>query len=303
MLITKASVGQRIDNFLMTQLKGVPKTRIYRALRKGEVRVNKGRVQASYRLQLGDDVRVPPIRMAERPLLPEVSKMLKRDLQSAILFETKDLMIVNKPPGLPVHGGSGVRLGLIEAFRQIYPQYENLYLIHRLDRDTSGCLLLAKHRDAMVRLQQLFRTREVNKEYLLLVHGCWPKAVSRVSKPLLKVEKGGERVVVVDERGKPAETAFEVVQSFSSTTLLRATLLTGRMHQIRVHASHQGYPIVGDRKYGDAQIDTKFFKKNIEKRLFLHAERLSFAYPEADSRTICVTAPGFHIDDQITQAD
>lgn len=277
--IDESHAGQRIDNFLVTQLKGVPHSRIYRALRKGEVRVNKGRVQAVYRLKLHDIVRLPPLRVSETEVI-KPSARLSDILKNAIIFENDDFIVVNKPVGLAVHAGSEVQCGLIEAFRHIRPDIKNLSLVHRLDRDTSGCLLLAKNRATLLALQALQKSQDIHKQYLLLVHGCWTLGKKRVSMALSKNKlMGGERVVVSDDEGKPAETIFEPVRLGEDISLLRATLITGRTHQIRVHISEIGFPIVGDVKYGDRERDKQFLQSKGLKRLFLHAEKLAFTLP------------------------
>ena len=274
--ITESHHGQRIDNFLATQFKGVPHSRIYRALRKGEVRVNKGRIQATYRLKAGDQVRLPPLRVAEiETVVP--SKGLQACLKQAVLFEDENMIVLNKPAGLAVHGGSEVACGLIEAFRFIRPEIKDLALVHRLDRDTSGCLMLAKNRVTLLALQALQKTHSIEKYYVLLVKGRWDLGKKHIKLSLTKNKlQAGERVVVSDVDGKPSETIFEPLKFFHNTTLLRAKLITGRTHQIRVHAADVGFPLVGDGKYGDWEFNRYFVEKNHEKRLFLHAEKLSF---------------------------
>ncbi|OGT51796.1 MAG: hypothetical protein A3E84_05350 [Gammaproteobacteria bacterium RIFCSPHIGHO2_12_FULL_42_13] len=270
--INNTQAGQRIDNFLVTLMKGVPRSRIYRALRKGEVRVNKGRVQPTYRLQAEDILRLPPLRTSAT-VMPTPSKNLRECLKKAIIFENKDYLVINKPVGLAVHGGTEVGCGVIEAFKVMRPDSPQLSLGHRLDRDTSGCLLLAKHRKALLEFHALLKKHVVEKRYILLVKGFWKGGKQRVALPLLKNKQlGGERIVISGETGKPAETIFEPVQVGKKTSLLRATLITGRTHQIRVHAAELGFPIVGDPKYGDREFN-KEVKAN---RLFLHAETLSF---------------------------
>lgn len=277
--IDESHAGQRIDNFLVSQLKGVPHSRIYRALRKGEVRVNKGRVQAVYRLKLGDMVRLPPLRVAEREV-HKPSASLADLLSDSIIFENADFMVINKPAGLAVHAGSDVHCGLIEALRQIRPEIKNLSLVHRLDRDTSGCLLLAKNRATLLAFQALQKTQDIQKTYVLIVKGTWEHGKKHVKLALTKNKlQGGERMVVADEDGKPSETLFEPVHFFDGMTLLRARLITGRTHQIRVHVAHLGYPIVGDVKYGDREFNRQFNACYRSKRLFLHAEKLVFSLP------------------------
>jgi 23S rRNA pseudouridine955/2504/2580 synthase len=268
--------GQRIDNFLMARVKGVPRSHLYRVMRKGEVRVNKGRVKPDYRLQAGDLVRIPPMRQAE-PAAPGLAPgATRRRLTDAILYEDDRLLIIDKPAGLAVHGGSGLAFGVIEALRQERPDTQ-LELVHRLDRDTSGCLILAKRRSTLRDLHGLLRERGMDKRYLTLLAGTLPQARTLVDAPLLKnTLKSGERVVRVDDgEGKPARTAFRRLRQFAGATLAEAQLLTGRTHQIRVHAAHLGAPVAGDEKYGDAEANRRFRALGL-KRLFLHAATLTF---------------------------
>lgn len=268
--------GQRVDNFLMARAKGVPRSHIYRVLRRGEVRVNKGRVKPSYRLRAGDSVRIPPLRLAEpRPPGRAPAGQL-RGLASAILFEDERLLVIDKPAGLAVHGGSGLSFGLIEAMRQLRPNAV-LELVHRLDRDTSGCLLLAKRRSALRALHQLIRENKIDKRYLALLVGQLADREIMVDAPLLKnTLRGGERLVRVDRAdGKPARTRFRCLRSIGGFTLVEARLLTGRTHQIRVHAAHLGTPLAGDEKYGDGAANRSLRPMGLN-RLFLHASALSF---------------------------
>lgn len=274
------SAGQRIDNFLLRHWKGVPKSRIYRLLRKGEIRVNKGRIKADYKLSSGDQVRLPPVRLPAVKARAVAGERLRELLISAILYEDDQVMVLNKPPHLAVHGGSGVDLGVIEILRQHYraPQWE---LVHRLDRETSGCLLVAKKRSALRQLQQQFRAKQTRKTYLTLVHGHWPTRVREVNLPLLKNQlASGERIVKVNVEGKPALTQFTIVEHFAASTLLEVGLVTGRTHQIRVHALAQGHPIVGDDKYGEKGVNKQFKRLGLD-RLFLHAQQLHFNLPDA----------------------
>lgn len=291
--IDESHAGQRIDNFLVFQLKGVPHSRIYRALRKGEVRVNKGRIQATYRLQLGDEVRLPPLRVSETTVSKPSVRLADR-LKASVIFEDNDLIVLNKPPGLAVHGGSDVQCGLIEAFRQLRPDIKNLSLVHRLDRDTSGCLVLAKNRPALLALQTLQQDQEIEKTYVLLVKGVWSLGRQHVKLSLTKNKLlGGERMVVADDEGKPSETIFEPIRLMDGVSLLQARLITGRTHQIRVHVAHLGFPIVGDDKYGDRAFNKEFTRKTKANRLFLHAEKLAFTLPGRKKLTF--TAPvDFH---------
>lgn len=278
-------VGQRIDNFLITYLKGVPKSRIYRLLRKGEVRVNKGRIKADYKLARGDQIRVPPIRVAEAPPAAVPGDKLLEVVAQAIIYEDDDLLAVNKPTGMAVHGGSGINLGLIEILRHRF-QSKRLELVHRIDRDTSGLVLVAKRRPVLAQIQDQFRAGSVDKRYQTLVAGSWPRHCRRVEAPLLKNQlAGGERIVRVSIQGKPSITEFRILQRYSAATLLEARLLTGRTHQIRVHTQHSGHPIVGDPKYGDAASEAITKQLGVP-RLFLHAAQLSFEHPAKGPLTL-----------------
>lgn len=277
--ITDENHDQRLDNFLITLLKGVPKSRIYRIVRKGEVRVNKGRVEVNYRLVTGDIVRIPPVRIAERSEEVFVPTNLKEALQHSILYEDDGFLIVNKPAGFAVHGGSGVSSGIIEGLRLLRPEAKFLELVHRLDKDTSGCLVIAKKRSALRAFHAIFRDNQVKKTYLALLSGQWKKKKLVVNAPLLKnVAKGGERMVMVSSAGKEAETVFTRLTAFSDATLVEAAPKTGRTHQIRVHALHLGHPIVGDERYGRDDVNLTFRQKGY-KRMFLHAKTLSFSHP------------------------
>lgn len=264
-------VGQRIDNFLMTQLKGIPKSRIYRAIRKGEVRVNKGRVQADYRIQLGDEIRIPPLVSAEAKPISPPSKQLAETLEKHILLENQEIIIIDKPSGMPVHGGTQVSAGLIEMLRLMRPRQKSLELVHRLDKDTSGCLIIAKKHSVLVELHRLLTLQQMQKQYLLLVKGVWKGGARKVTAPLKKnYLSSGERIVVVSDQGKQATTLFKPLKIFKNCSLLLAKPLTGRTHQIRVHAKHIGFPIAGDPKYGDDYFNQEMKRFKL-KRLFLHS--------------------------------
>ena len=273
--------GQRIDNFLRTQLKGVPKTLIYRILRKGEVRVNKGRIKPEYKLQAGDIVRVPPLRLAERDEPAPLAQGLLDRLEASIVFEDKALIVINKPAGIAVHGGSGLNFGVIEAFRQLRPDAKELELVHRLDRDTSGLLMIAKKRSMLRHLHAELRGDGVDKRYMALVRGHWATAKKQVNAPLLKnTLRSGERMVEVNDEGKEALTIFRVLRRFGEfATLIEAKPVTGRTHQIRVHALHAGHAIAGDSKYGDEDF-TREIRDAGGKRLFLHAYALRVPLPD-----------------------
>ncbi len=266
--------GQRVDNYLLRELKGVPRTRIYRLLRRGEVRVNGGRVRPTHRLQTGDKVRIPPVRQSDGETMQPSDQVIAR-LENAIVFEDDRLLILNKPSGLAVHGGSGIAYGIVEALRVMRPKATFLDLAHRLDRDTSGCLLVAKRRSMLRALHEAFRVGEVDKRYATLVHGTMNKAPGRVEAALAtETGKGGERFVRVRQQGQPARTDFAIRERFAQTTLLEARLHTGRMHQIRVHAAHLGHPVVMDQRYGDTDADKPLRALGL-KRLFLHAESIT----------------------------
>lgn len=287
--IDHASDGQRIDNFLIRVLKGVPKTRIYRIIRKGEVRVNKGRIKQTYRLKLDDVVRIPPVRMAEDQGPVKVGEEPLKRLQQSIIFEDSRFLILNKPSGMAVHGGSGLSYGVIEGLRALRPDAPYLELAHRLDRETSGCLVIAKRRSALRGFQILQQESGVDKHYLTLLKGEWQGGRKKIDVPLMKNEvRSGERVVRVNPEGKRAISIFTPIESFNDATLMRVKLLTGRTHQIRVHAQHSGHPIAGDPKYGDEPFNREMAKIGL-KRLFLHAESIRFTLPEV--MTYDITAP------------
>lgn len=288
--ITENNTDQRLDNFLIARLKGVPKSRIYRIVRKGEVRVNKGRVDINYRLAVGDVVRIPPVRVAERAIETFLPNALRNALQQGILFEDDGLMVINKPAGFAVHGGSGVNAGIIEGLRQLRPEAKFLELVHRLDKDTSGCLLIAKKRSALKQLHELFRSDQVQKTYTALLVGQWAQKKQWVNAPLQKyIQQGGERMVVINQAGKTAETLFQRVKLFAEATLVQASPKTGRTHQIRVHAASLGHPIVGDDRYGLDEIN-KCFKNKGYNRMFLHAATLTFQHP-LNGESVTVSAP------------
>lgn len=272
--IDETRAGQRIDNFLLRECKGVPKSHIYKAIRGGEVRVNKGRISSDYRLQDGDLVRVPPLRLPDRDQ--------PRPVPAAafpVVFEDEHLMVIDKPAGVAVHGGSGVSFGVIEQLRAARPQERFLELAHRLDRETSGLLIIAKRRAALVELHDMFREIRARKFYLALVQGDWVNDRQHIRFPLLRwLTANGERRVRVDEEGKQAHTIISLQRRFGRFSLLQAELKTGRTHQIRVHLAHSGFPIVGDEKYGDDALRAQFARQGF-KRMFLHSGRLEFNHP------------------------
>lgn len=281
--IDEQSEGQRVDNFLIHHLKGVPKSFIYRVLRRGEVRVNKGRVKPDYRLQPGDIVRVPPLRRSESPPPAAPGKRLIERIEQSVLYEDAGLMVINKPAGVAVHGGSGVNHGIIEALRSARPEATGLELVHRLDRETSGCLMIAKKRSTLRALHALLREEHgVDKRYLALLKGGWRGGDRKVTAALKKnVLSSGERIVRVEEDGKASNTAFRPLRKFGAATLVEAAPLTGRTHQIRVHAAHIGQPIAGDEKYGDEAFNAEMREQGL-RRLFLHAAALRFVLPGMD---------------------
>lgn len=283
--VDEGGAGQRIDNFLIRHLKGVPKSHIYRILR-GEVRVNKKRIDQTYRLQLGDLLRIPPVRVAARA---EVEAFVPSN-EFPIVFEDDALLVIDKPAGTAVHGGSGVSFGVIEQLRRARPEAKFLELVHRLDRETSGVLLIAKKRSALTAMHEIMREGNSDKRYLTLVVGDWKNARQHVKLPLYKFDTPqGEKRVMVREDGQQAHTVFNLKQSFGDYTLLEAELKTGRTHQIRVHLSHLGYPIAGDDKYGDFALNKTLMKQGL-KRMFLHAHSISFNHP-LSGEPLTIVAP------------
>ena len=298
--IDDSNAGQRMDNFLLSKLKGVPKSRIYRLLRKGEVRVNKGRVKPHYKLLCGDEVRIPPIRIANRADTklhqPIQNGQLASLIEASIVYEDACLLVVNKPSGLAVHGGSGISFGLIEYLRRMRPQQKFLELVHRLDRETSGCVMVAKKRSALRHLQEQLRSGEITKIYHLLVVGHWPRRCRSVDLPLIKNQLvSGERIVRIAPVGLPGAkaslTEYTLLKHYANASLVEARPVTGRTHQIRVHCQSAGYPIIGDTKYGDEALNKAFAAMGL-KRLFLHAFSLEFKSPVEDSSNkVVVQAP------------
>ncbi|MBD5805298.1 Ribosomal large subunit pseudouridine synthase C [Azoarcus sp. Aa7] len=267
--------GQRIDNYLMRVCKGVPKSHVYRILRSGEVRVNGGRVGPTYRLALGDEVRIPPVRVAESntPAAVPAGKPLP------VVYEDDALFVIDKPSGKAVHGGSGVSFGVIEQLRSQRPEARMLELAHRIDRETSGLLIIAKKRSALTALHDMMREGRVEKRYLTLVSGRWANPLQHVKEPLFKyLTPEGERRVRVSGEGKPAHSVVRLVKRWQRFSLLEVELKTGRTHQIRVHLAHLGFPLCGDDKYGDFPLNKALEQEGL-RRMFLHAAHLSFAHP------------------------
>jgi len=286
LVVDVESAGQRLDNFLMRHLKGVPKTHVYRIIRSGEVRINKGRAAADTRVEAGDEVRLPPVRISEKVAEKAARPVPGREFPP--LMEDEHLLAIDKPAGVAVHGGSGVSFGVIEQLRQARPQARLLELVHRLDRETSGILLVAKKRSALKNLQDQFRERETGKTYLALVQGEWPERLKVIDQPLHKyLLPDGERRVKVttpdDPDGMRSITLVKVAQRLQGCTLLEVTIKTGRTHQIRVHLASQGHPIAGDDKYGDFEWNKALYKQGL-RRMFLHAWRLQFNHPASAER-------------------
>ena len=283
---------RRLDNFLISQLNGVPRSRIYRMIRSGEVRVNKGRVRPDRRLRHGDQVRIPPVRLGQ-PSVKELPRDKPDWLEARILHEDRDLLVLDKPAGLAVHGGSGLRFGVIELMRQLRGDQQQLELVHRLDRETSGCLLIAKRRSALRHLHEQFRSGDVQKRYLALLHGSWKGGNRIVEAPLeVKHRRNGERHVIVSSRGKAAYSKFMPMQVLKHGRdvfqLTEIEIETGRTHQIRAHAEHLGHPVAGDERYGPQP--SPAIRSLGLRRLFLHARVLAFDSPRGD-RVIRVEAP------------
>jgi len=288
--VTAEHAGQRLDNFLLRELKGAPKSLIYRILRTGEVRLNGGRVRPDRRLQAGDVLRIPPVRLGERDeRLLRVPPRLAKRLRAAVLYEDREVLVLDKPAGLAVHKGSGLDYGAIELLRAMRPEDSFLELAHRLDRETSGCLVLARTPAALRLIQDAFQAGRVEKHYLALVRGYWNQGPREVNQPLRRnVPRGGERMVEVLDDGKPALTRFRPVSLHKPASLLEASIATGRTHQIRVHAAHVGYPLAGDDKYGDAAFNRLMAEQYGLRRLFLHAHSLNLPL---GGREIAVSAP------------
>ena len=290
--VDEESAGQRLDNFLIRHLKGVPKTHVYRIIRKGEVRVNKGRASADTRVATGDQIRLPPVRMSDKGAEQIEHPAPAREFP--VLLEDDHLIAVDKPSGVAVHGGSGVSFGVIEQLRRARPAAKFLELVHRLDRETSGILLVAKKRSALTNLQDQFRERETGKTYLALVNGAWPAGNKVIDVPLHKyLQADGERRVKVVAKDNPegmrSITLVKIARRVENFTLLEVTIKTGRTHQIRVHLASQGHPIAGDDKYGDFDLNRALQKQGL-RRMFLHAWRLQFNHPASGERIELVAA-------------
>nr|WP_192867712.1 23S rRNA pseudouridine(955/2504/2580) synthase RluC [Paraphotobacterium marinum] len=286
--IDENQLHQRIDNFLINFLKTVPKTLIYRIIRKGEVRVNKKRVKPSFKLSIGDIVRVPPLKIEEKNSIHSYQNLeIIKNLNNKVLYEDSNILVINKPSGLAVHGGSGINIGLIESLRVSRTDLKYLELIHRIDRDTSGILMIAKKRSFLRSIQEQFRIKNIRKTYVALVKGNWDRSNKIINKPLYKNEINS--VVKVDPMGKKSVTRVKVIKEFENATFIEASPITGRTHQIRVHCLSEGHPIANDNRYGDHEFDVQMKKMGLD-RMFLHAMELEFFYPPINEMLV-IKAP------------
>ncbi|ACL30705.1 23S rRNA pseudouridine(955/2504/2580) synthase RluC [Buchnera aphidicola str. APS (Acyrthosiphon pisum)] len=289
--INKEMLNQRIDNFMRSKFKSVPKSMIYRIIRTGKIRINKKRIKPHYKLKIGDILKIPPIK-----ILCDIKNTFfplnhSTNLLNRILYEDSHLLIINKPSGIAVHGGSGLNFGVIEYFRKLRPLNKFLELVHRIDRDTSGVLILAKKRTSLVSLHEQLREKKIKKEYIALVHGLWPDHIKKISEPLLKIQfKNKQKMVLIDKKGKPSETYFQIKKKFSSSTLLSIIPKTGRTHQIRVHALHAGHPIFFDKRYGKNDLDADIKNNHKINRLLLHSSGVHFIHPKNGNK-IYIKAP------------
>ena len=286
--VSNAHEGQRLDNFVIAQLPGLPRSVVYRVIRKGQVRVNGGRAKPQARLMAGDQVRIPPAHISVREpasIPPKIMTMVR----DAIIHQQREYLVLDKPAGLAVHGGTGIKWGLIDVLRQLFPD-EKLELVHRLDRDTSGCLLLARDAASLKSLRAQFRLRTTEKRYLCLTHGRFREDRAVVDEALQKTERSGERIMMVSESGKRSVTEFRLLQHYGAHSFVEALPLTGRTHQIRVHAAFLGIPLAGDSKYGNPR-DTAAWQAKGLSRLFLHAHGLSFNFPETERQQFNVLLP------------
>ena len=273
--VTSEYDGVRLDNCLISRLKGLPRTKIYSIIRKGEVRVNKSRSKPSLKLKEGDIVRIPPYRVSTGAKL-YITQKDKERISTSIIAEEKNYLIINKPAGVASHGGSGISAGVIEIIRELDPKYQKAQLVHRIDKDTSGCLVIALKKSFLRNLHEEIRNKQVDKIYDLVVFGRWPDRLRKIDKPLKTVRTGnGEREAIIDTTGKEAITEFSIVKTSSKYSLLQSRIITGRMHQIRAHALHAGFPIVGDLRYGDSELNDKVRKEGIN-RMMLHARSINF---------------------------
>lgn len=289
--INKNMVNQRLDNFIKKKLKHVPKSMIYRIIRTGRIRINKKRIKPYYKLKFGDIIRIPPIKISN--IKNNIFLPLKTSeiLLKSIIYEDSHLLIINKPSGIAVHGGSGLSFGIIESFRKLRPSEKFLELVHRIDRETSGILILAKKRLSLVSLHQQLREKKIKKKYIALVHGIWPSERKKISEPLLKNRfQNTPKKVLINSDGKFSETFFKIKKYYSSSTLLLITPKTGRTHQIRVHTAHIGHPIFFDKRYGRNDLDANVKNKVNINRLLLHSFKMNFIHPKNNNK-ISITAP------------
>ncbi|CAL4323581.1 Ribosomal large subunit pseudouridine synthase C [Buchnera aphidicola (Protaphis terricola)] len=279
--INENMINQRIDNFLKKKFNNIPKSMIYRIIRIGQVRINKKRIKPNYKLKIGDYIKIPPIKIAFKEKKNFHIKNNQKKKLNNILYEDNYLLIINKPSGLAVHGGSGLNFGIIEYFRKIRPLEKCLDLVHRIDRDTSGILILAKKRSSLISMHEQIRNNKIKKEYIALVHGLWPYTLKKVSKPLLQINlKNKQKKMFIHKTGKPSLTYFKIKKQYTTTTLLSIFPKTGRTHQIRAHTCYSGHPILFDKLYGDTNLD-KIVKNKINfNRLFLHANSIKFIHPK-----------------------
>ncbi len=284
-VITENNTGQRIDNFLIRFFGKIPNSRIYQMLRKGEVRVNRGRIKPHYKLNTNDIIRIPPVYIYEEEVV-QPNQNIQKTILNSIVYEDEGLVVINKPAGIVSHGGSHQSYGVIEIFRAIGDEYQSLELVHRLDKDTSGCLILAKNIPILRKLQKRLRDKESLKTYKALLSGKVRKKKNEINSPLKKnTISSGERIVTIDDKGKSASTIFFRERIFKDSTLVKIELVTGRTHQIRVHSASVGNFVIGDKKYGDRLINSKFRKLGL-KRMFLHAQSLNFISPITEKRII-----------------
>ncbi|QCI19908.1 MAG: 23S rRNA pseudouridine(955/2504/2580) synthase RluC [Buchnera aphidicola (Brevicoryne brassicae)] len=289
--INEDMINQRLDNFMHSKFKNLPKSMIYRIIRTGKIRVNKKRIKPCYKLKLGDMLKIPPIKISNniKKTLPSLNQ--NKNLLHSIIYEDNDLLIINKPSGIAVHGGSGLNFGVIEYFRKLRPLEKFLELVHRIDRETSGVLILAKKRLSLISLHKQLREKKIKKKYIALVHGLWPFKIKKISEPLLRLKsQNTQKKVLINPLGKPSETFFKIKQTFSSSTLLSIIPKTGRTHQIRAHTSYIGHPICFDKRYGKNNLDISIKNKININRLLLHSSEINFIHPK-NKKKICIQAP------------
>ncbi|CAL4322538.1 RluA family pseudouridine synthase [Buchnera aphidicola] len=291
--VSKDMIDQRIDNFLIKKIKKFPKSVIYKMIRKGKIKINKKRIPPKYKLKIGDSIKIPSIRIEKKNnnFISNFDAKKNFTLDGKILYEDKFLLIINKPSGIAVHGGTGLRFGIIENLRALYPLYSYLELIHRIDRNTSGILMLAKKKSTLRDLHKQIREKKIKKQYLALVHGHWPKSKLIISVPLIKKKnKNVKNPVFANEKGKLSETKFQVKKYYQNCSLMLITPKTGRTHQIRVHSAYAGHPIIFDKCYGKSELDKNFTFLNKKKNLLLHAKTINFFHPNINKK-IYITAP------------